>query len=171
MFTHCWFSLAHSWCTAATVRRHWSRESCNWVCSVPNRCERTATLVASPSALKTLTWAKKRSSGTSWWQSPTSRISSTWGSLQIANQTPYEFHTPYPCLSDINQGPLPASNTLFVLKKKRDIFCTFCHLRTKMAYHEAEFILLYKYIYRLTCILKQACFTLYFSIKFNRKHC
>ncbi len=57
--------FVRSWCTVATVRKPWNKGNFNWACSVQSLCERTAIWVASPSALKTLTWAERLSSGTS----------------------------------------------------------------------------------------------------------
>ncbi len=57
----------------ATVRKPWNKGNFNWACSLQSLCERTAVWVASPSALKTLTWAERLSSGTSSQRCPTFR--------------------------------------------------------------------------------------------------
>ncbi len=82
LFNHACFILklinnfllfVRSWCTVATVRKPWNKGNFNWACSVQSLCERTAIWVASPSALKTLTWAERLSSGTSSQRCPTFR--------------------------------------------------------------------------------------------------
>lgn len=73
-FTHSPLLSLLSWCTVATARKPWACVSCSWACSVPSRCVRTTSWAASRSDSKTLTSARRRSSGTNLRPSPTSKL-------------------------------------------------------------------------------------------------
>lgn len=84
----------HSWCTAATARKPWACVSCSSACSAPSPSVRTTFWEASRYDSKTLTLARRQSSGTNWRLSPTSNQG--WGGC--GHDLTWKYWSPQPRL-------------------------------------------------------------------------